>query len=104
MNILTDEKQTAYKMNRSTSDILNILETYMRKPDTMRTGKSITLIDLSKAFDRMNRTNLYSILYRKGVPIELIKLIRTTHTNTNLAPKSQNKLGKKKKEPKQDNT
>jgi len=96
MNILTDEKQTAYKSNRATTDILSIIETYTRR---MKKGeekeKSITLIDLSKAFDRANRQNIYSILAKTGVPIELIKIIRKTHTRTKLAPKEQNKIGRK---------
>ena len=94
MNILTDEKQTAYKSNRATTDVLSIIETYTRR---MKKGeeknKSLTLIDLSKAFDRANRLNIYSILAKKGVPIELIKIIRKTHTKTKLAPKEQNRIG-----------
>ena len=94
MNILTDEKQTAYKSNRATTDVLSIIETYTRR---MKKGeeknKSITLIDLSKAFDRANRLNIYSILAKKGIPIELIKIIRKTHTKTKLAPKEQNRIG-----------
>jgi len=96
MNILTDEKQMAYKNNRATTDALSIIESYTRR---MKQGsaksKSITLIDLSKAFDRANRLNIYSVLAKKGVPAELIKIIRKTHTNTELAPKERNRIGAK---------
>ena len=62
MNLLTPELQTAYKKNRSTYDTLKILRTLLNDQDSERT---ITLMDLTKAFDRTNRQLLFNILIKK---------------------------------------
>ena len=40
------------------------------------TGK--ILLDISKAFGRIDRKQLWRILYEKGLPVNLIKLIKGT--------------------------
>ena len=49
---------------------------------------------LSKAFDTINRTLLWTTLYKKGIPGEMIRHIRRGHTGTRLAPKYKEKYGK----------
>ena len=39
-------------------------------------------MDLSKAFDRIDRNTLWWILYRKGLPLSFIKTLIQGHTNT----------------------
>ena len=96
MNILTKETQTAYKNNRSTYDIISIIEKYTKEYKCKQNSyKSITLIDLSKAFDRMNRQKMLTILAEKGLPAELIRIIHIMHKNTKLQPKQSNRLGQK---------
>ena len=51
-------------------------------------------MDLSKAFGAINRTLLWTTLYKKGIPEEMIKHIRRGHTGTKLAPKYKGKYGK----------
>ena len=51
-------------------------------------------MDLTKAFGKVNRTLLWTTLYKKGLPIEMINRIRRGHKNTTLAPKLKNKYGK----------
>ena len=45
------------------------------------------LIDLSKAFDRVDRNKLWGILYEKGLPIPFIKMIKIGHNNNQLCSK-----------------
>merc|ERR1712112_94456 len=53
INFLTKETQTAYKNNRSTYDIISIIDKYTRTyKDDNNEYRSVTLLDLSKAFDR----------------------------------------------------
>merc|ERR1712228_385067 len=92
MNILTKETQTAHKQSRSTYDILSILKNIMGQKNA---DMSITLMDLTKAFDKTNRKLLYTILIKKGLPIELIRLIIKTHSNTYIRARGKNKLSQK---------
>ena len=52
MNLLTRETQMAYKQARSTVDVLNHIKEIIgfKHPEM-----SITLMDLTKAFDKTNR-------------------------------------------------
>ena len=93
MNLLTKETQTAYKNNRSTLDIISIIDKFTKDAKNDKEYKSITLLDLSKAFDRMNRQKMITILAEKGLPINMIKIIEIMHKNTKLKPKQNNKLG-----------
>merc|ERR1711915_1092257 len=92
MNLLTPELQTAYKKNRSTYDTLKVLRTLLNDQDSERT---ITLMDLTKAFDRTNIQLLFNILIKKGIPIEMVRLIIKTQKNTQLQAREKNKLGEK---------
>jgi len=94
MNILTRETQTAYKNNRSTLDILNIIDKFTKDANKQESYKSITLLDLSKAFGRVNRQKMLTILAEKGLPINMIKIIEMMHRNTTLKPNQNNILGK----------
>ena len=44
---------------------------------------------LSKAFDSVNRELLWAIMYKKGIPIQLIQMIGMGHENTRLRPKEK---------------
>ena len=50
-------------------------------------------MDLTKAFDKVNRTILWTTLYKKGLPIDMITHIRRGHQNTTLMPKTKGKYG-----------
>ena len=54
----------------------------------------ILLMDLSKAFGTINRTLLWTTLYKKGIPEEMIRRVRRGHTGTRLAPKYKGRYGK----------
>ena len=70
MNYLTNEFQNAYKVGRSTIDVLYLLNEQIKSEGT----ENLILFDLSKAFDTINREILWAIMYERGIPITLIKL------------------------------
>ena len=81
--MLTDERQHAYKHNKSTIDVIyNIKRNLIKKQ-----CKGEILLDLAKAFDRIDRTKLWNILYQKGLPINLIKQIKKGRTGNMLRSK-----------------
>ena len=89
MNHITSEMQTAYKKGRSTLDVLALVNNHMNKDD----NASLILIDLSKAFDRINRKVLWTTLYESGIPINFINNIRAGHMNNALRPKVNGEQG-----------
>jgi len=52
-------------------------------------------MDLSKAFDTVNRTVMWTTLYKKGIPIQTIQQIWRGRQNTQLMAKSHNQYGAK---------
>ena len=90
MDIVTTELQTSYKSGIPTLDILAIINRQIKTDET----KHIILIDLSKAFGSVNRELFWEILYRKGIPAQLITRIRTWNGNTKLRPAAKGNLGK----------
>merc|ERR1711915_407232 len=89
MNILTRETQTAYKQSRSTQDVLNHIKeiTGYKYPEM-----SITLMDLTKAFDKTNRQLMYTKHIEKGLPLEIIRMIMKTHQKTQLESKRKKQI------------
>ena len=52
-------------------------------------------MDLSKAFDTVNRTILWTSLYKAGLPIQTILHIRRGHIDTTLQAKHNKQYGDK---------
>ena len=53
-------------------------------------------MDISKAFGTINRAKLWTTLYTKGVPGEMIRHIGRGHQGTRLAPKYRGRYGEAK--------
>ena len=90
LHTLTKKQQYGYKTHLSTSGAIIKLESYLEK-ETKNTH--IILTGLTKAFGKVNRTLLWTTLYKKGLPWEMITHIRSGHQNTTLRPKIKNKYG-----------
>jgi len=86
MNIVTTELQTAYKKGRAT------LDSYHKKQIKKDETKHIIMLDQSETFDSVNRELLWAVLYKKGIPIKMIRRIRMGHENTKLRPKAKGNL------------
>lgn len=94
MNIVATELQTSYKRGRSTSGVLSIISQQIKTDG----AKHIIMIDPSNAFDPVNRELLRAIMNKKGLPLELIKMIRSGHEDTKLRPKAEWNLGGERKQ------
>jgi hypothetical protein len=44
----------------------------------------MAFLDLEKAFDGVNRTQLWQILNRRGIPYHLIEVIKSLYRNTSV--------------------
>ena len=53
-------------------------------------------MDLSKAFDTIDRTLMRTTLYKKGLPEEMTQHIRRGHIGPRLSPKYKGRYGKLK--------
>ena len=89
MSLLTRVTQKAYKTGRSTLDILSLVQNQIQNEQT----KQLILIDLSKAFDSIDRNILWTILYKKGLPWDMIKQIKSGHMGNRLCPKYKGMIG-----------
>ena len=69
MALLTRGTQTAYKMGRSTIDILSLIQNQIQTEQT----KQLILIDLPKAFGAIDRNILRTTLYEKRTSVGTYK-------------------------------
>jgi hypothetical protein len=48
--------------------------------------------DLEKAFDRLNRNQLWQILNRRGIPYNLTEVIKSLYVNTGIQIDTRRKI------------
>ena len=60
---MTSNNQYGYKQGLSTLDAIQKIEQYIQESEK---GPRILRMDLPKAFDAINRTQLWTTLYKKG--------------------------------------
>ena len=63
---------------------------YMDEPNN-----GMILLDLTKAFDNVDRETLWTAMYRKGIPKKYIEQIIKAHENTKLCAKRNKMYGEK---------
>ena len=76
---LLPEEQCMFHQRRSTMDMIS---TVRRLPELRRKAcvpLSLCFIDLQKAYDSVDRTLLWQVLARFGVPPQMIRVIRQFH-------------------------
>ena len=79
--ILSDE-QSGFRPNRSTTDMMFVIRRLQELARKKRTPFYICFIDLTKAYDSVDRTLLWTVLACFGVPQNMISAIRQFHTMT----------------------
>jgi len=87
---MTSTKQYGYKQGLSTLGAIQKIEQYVQEGTK---DSQILRMDLSEAFDTINRTQLWTSLYKKGLPLENITQIRQGHQKTNLCAKHKGQYG-----------
>ena len=90
MNLLTKETQIAYKQGRSSVDVLPLVRHLLK----FNEARQLILIDLSESFDSINRNTIWTVLYEKGIPWEMIARLRMCHMGNKLCPKYRGAMGK----------
>ena len=73
------ESQCGFRTNRGTTDMVFVLRQIQEKCREQNKGLYISFVDLTKAFDTVNREGLWKILKRLGCPPKFLKLIVQLH-------------------------
>ena len=78
VGILPDE-QSGFRPNHSTTDMMFVIRRLQELARKKRISLYVCFIDLTKAYDSVDRTLLWTVLARFGVPQNMISVIRQFH-------------------------
>ena len=73
------ETQCGFRAGRSTQDMIFTARQIQEKCREQRIGLFATFVDLSKAFDTVNREALWRVLSRYGCPEKFLKMLKMLH-------------------------
>ncbi|BHF62470.1 hypothetical protein SprV_0200545200 [Sparganum proliferum] len=76
---LLPESQCGFRRNRGTTDMIFAAPQLQEKCQEMRTHLYSTFVDLTKAFDTVNREGLWKIMQKFGCPERFIQMVRQLH-------------------------
>ena len=76
---LLPEEQCGFRPHRSTMDMMSTVPRLQELGRKARVPLSLCFIDLQKAYDSVDRTLLWQVLARFGVPPQMIRVIRHFH-------------------------
>ena len=78
------ESQCGFRSNRSTADMIFAARQLLEKSREQRRDLYMAFIDLSKAFDSVDRDLLWKVLHKCGCPTRFVELIRCLHDGMSL--------------------
>ena len=73
------EEQSGFRPNRSTTDMMFVIRRLQELAQKKRIPLYVCFIDLTKAYGSVDRTLLWTVLDRFGVPQNMISVIRQLH-------------------------
>ncbi|BHF63558.1 hypothetical protein SprV_0200655200 [Sparganum proliferum] len=76
---LLPESQCGFRRHRGTTDMIFAARQLQEKCQEMRTHLYSTFVDLTKAFDTVNREGLWKIIQKFGCPERLTEMVRQLH-------------------------
>ncbi|BHF68719.1 hypothetical protein SprV_0301175800 [Sparganum proliferum] len=76
---LLPESQCGFRRHRGTTDMIFAVRQLQEKCQEMRTHLYSTFVDLTKAFDTVNREGLWKIMQKFGCPERFIQMVRQLH-------------------------
>ncbi|BHF60457.1 hypothetical protein SprV_0100342200 [Sparganum proliferum] len=76
---LLPESQCGFRRHRGTTDMIFAARQLQEKCQEMRTHLYSTFVDLTKAFDTVNREELWKIMQKFGCPERFIQMVRQLH-------------------------
>ncbi|MCP4976741.1 MAG: hypothetical protein GY931_11310, partial [Maribacter sp.] len=75
------EIQNGFRKGRRATDSLLVLETLIRKTKREKKKNFLALLDITKAYDRVNRDILWDIMGQMGVHTKLLNNIKSSYNN-----------------------
>ncbi|BHF72040.1 hypothetical protein SprV_0401510300 [Sparganum proliferum] len=76
---LLPESQCGFRRHRGTTDMIFAARQLQEKCQEIRTHLYSTFVDLTKAFDTVNREGLWKIMQKFGCPKRFIQMVRQLH-------------------------
>nr|VZI38913.1 unnamed protein product [Spirometra erinaceieuropaei] len=76
---LLPESQCGFRRHRGTTDMIFAAHQLQEKCQEMRTHLYSTFVDLTKAFDTVNREGLWKIMQKFGCPERFTQMVRQLH-------------------------
>jgi hypothetical protein len=76
------EVQYGFRDNRGCPDAIFVLRRVIEQHLVRRRPLYICLIDITKAYDSVNRETAWKALLHRGAPPKIVELLRDMHTNT----------------------
>nr|VZI36609.1 unnamed protein product [Spirometra erinaceieuropaei] len=76
---LLPESQCGFRCHRGTTDMIFAARQLQEKCQKMRTHLYSTFVDLTKAFDTVNREGLWKIMQKFGCPERFTQMVRQLH-------------------------
>nr|VZI50552.1 unnamed protein product [Spirometra erinaceieuropaei] len=73
------ESQCGFRRHRGTTDMIFAARQLQEKCQEMRTNLYSTFVDLTKAFDTVNREGLWKIMQKFGCPERFTQMVRQLH-------------------------
>ena len=77
--VILQESQCRLRRSRSTIDMIFTLRQLQEKAVKQQQSSYMVLIDLSKSFDTVDRSTLWTLLRRYGCPETFVKIIQEFH-------------------------
>lgn len=82
--VLLEEEQNGFRPGRSTIDNVFIMQQIFEKRKEFNLETHVAFIDFEKAFDRVNRKKLWSIMKEQGFPQHLIDVVKNMYVNSKI--------------------
>ena len=79
-DVVLPESQCGFRKERSTTDMIFVARLLQEKCREQHRDLYIAFVDLTKAFDTVNRSLLWTILAKFGCPPRFIKILQEFHT------------------------
>ena len=76
------EAQCGFRKGRGTVDQIWVMRQVVEKATEYRTPVFLCFVDLTKAYDSVNRQAMVAILREYGVPHQLVEIIEELHSET----------------------